>query len=35
MVELSDAGDVVGIDLLDFMIMGACNYASGRVDNIL
>ena len=35
MVELSDAGDVVGIDLLDFMVMGACNYASGRVDAIL
>lgn len=35
MVELSDAGDVVGIDLLDFMVMGTGNYASGRVDNIL
>ncbi len=35
MVELSDAGDVVGIDLLDFMVMGARHFASGRIDTIL
>ncbi|NMB01416.1 MAG: hypothetical protein GX971_07880 [Firmicutes bacterium] len=35
MVELSDAGDVVGIDLLDFMVMGACNFTSGRAETIL
>ena len=35
MVELSYAGDVVGIDLLDFMVIGACNYTSGRVETIL
>lgn len=35
MVELSDAGDIVGIDLLDFIVIGASNYASGRVENIL
>lgn len=35
MVELSDAGDIVGIDLLDFIVMGACNFASGRIDTIL
>ena len=34
-VELSDAGDIVGIDLLDFIVMGACNFASGRIDTIL
>jgi DNA repair protein RadC len=35
MVELSDAGGIVGIDLLDFIVIGASNYASGRVENIL
>ena len=35
MVELSDAGDIAGIDLLDFIVMGACNFASGRIDTIL
>lgn len=35
MVELYDAGDVVGIDLLDFMVIGSCSYASGREDTIL
>ena len=35
MVKLSDAGGVVDIDLLDFMVIGACNYASGRVETIL
>ena len=34
-VELSDAGDVIGIDLLDFLVLGEYSYASGRVDTIL
>lgn len=35
MVDLADAGDVVGIDLLDYLVMNATGYMSGRVEGLL
>lgn len=33
--EMVDAGDIIGIDLLDFMVMGTFGFESARVEHLI